>query len=351
MAEGGGEADPRCAVKAAPDAAEPLFSGIRPTPLCELRSLSALLRRRILAKCEHLHPGGSVKDRAAHALIRSAELDGSLKPGGLVVQPTGGNTGVSLAMICRARGYRCHLCFPNNISRDKVELFQLFGAEVSECPLVPFADERNYNKVAQRVAKENPGAVLPDQFEHLANSEAHYHTTGPEIWEQSGGKVDGFVCAAGTGGTVGGCSRFLKERVPGCQVRIIDPTGSGLKNYVDRGVFESSGSCFIDGIGIMRKTANFASAKVDGAYRGTDAEAVEMAYFLLRNEGLFVGPSAALNVCGAVKLARELPEGSTVVTVLCDGGERYTRTTFNAEWLQEKGLTPKSEGTDLSFVQ
>eukprot|EP01065_Artemidia_motanka_P007249 TRINITY_DN13588_c0_g1_i1.p1 TRINITY_DN13588_c0_g1~~TRINITY_DN13588_c0_g1_i1.p1 ORF type:complete len:381 (+),score=123.92 TRINITY_DN13588_c0_g1_i1:69-1145(+) len=335
---------------AASDGANALFAGIRETPLCELTSISKQLGRRILAKCEHLHPGGSVKDRAAMALVASAELDGSLKPGGTIVQPTGGNTGVSLAMIARARGYKCHVTFPENISRDKVALFKLLGAETSECPLVPFADERHYVKTAERVTKETPGAVLPDQFENLANGEAHYHTTGPEIWKQAGGKVDGFVCAAGTGGTISGCSRFLKEKNSDCVAWLIDPTGSGLKSFVDTGVFSASGSCFIDGIGITRKTANFACAKVDGAFRGTDTEAVEMGHYLLRNEGLFVGPSAALNVCGAVKLAKQLPPGSTVVTLLCDGGERYKQVTYNPEFLKEKGLEPQATGTDLSFV-
>lgn len=322
----------------------------RETALVELPALSARLGCTILAKCEHLQPGGSVKDRAAHALVSAAIASGELKPGGTIVQGTGGNTGVSLAMIARARGYRCHLTIPENISPDKIELLRLLGAEVTACPCVPFADPRSYMSRAAAITKEKPGAVMPDQFEHTANAQAHFTTTGPEIWRQSGGRVDGFCCAAGTGGTIGGVSRYLKSVNPACEVHLIDPAGSGLKCFVEDGVFSSTGSCFIDGIGIMRKTANFASARVDGAFRGTDREAVEMAHYLLRNEGLFVGPSAALNVCGAVKLARRLGPGCTVATVLCDGGERYRATTFSAEWLRSKDLAPEATGDDLGFV-
>jgi cysteine synthase A len=192
----------------------------------------------------------------------------------------------------------------------------------------------------------------PSYLPHAAHlQDAHYRTTGPELWRQAGERLDGFVCAAGTGGTIGGVSRYLKHVSPSTAVYLIDPTGSGLKCYVETGEFSSSGSCFIDGIGIGRKTANFASAIVDGAFRGDDREAVEMAHYLLRNEGLFVGPSAALNVVGAVKLARKLGPGSVVATVLCDGGERYRATTFNPAWLEEKGLSPRAVGTDLGFVK
>lgn len=321
------------------------------TDLVELRSLSRALGCTIMAKCEHQHPGGSVKDRAAHALIQAAIESGELQPGGTIVQATGGNTGISLAMIAKAKGYRCHLTIPENISNDKKELLRILGATVTECPCVPFADPRSYCSRAHAIAKATKGAVLPDQFEHVANAKAHYSTTGPELWRQCGQALDGFVCAAGTGGTIAGVSRFLKSVHSACATFLIDPTGSGLKCFVETGQFASSGSCFIDGIGISRRTANFGTAVVDGAFRGDDREAIEMAYYLLRNEGLFVGPSAALNVVGAVKLARKLGPGSRVATVLCDGGERYRATTFNAEWLASKGLTPKCQGDDLSFVK
>ena len=321
------------------------------TDLVELRSLSRALGCTIMAKCEHQHPGGSVKDRAAHALVQAAIESGELQPGGTIVQATGGNTGISLAMIAKAKGYRCHLTIPENISNDKKELLRILGATVTECPCVPFADPRSYCSRAHAIAKATKGAVLPDQFENVANAKAHYSTTGPELWRQCGQALDGFVCAAGTGGTIAGVSRFLKSVHGACATFLIDPTGSGLKCFVETGQFASSGSCFIDGIGISRRTANFGTAVVDGAFRGDDREAIEMAYYLLRNEGLFVGPSAALNVVGAVKLARKLGPGSRVATVLCDGGERYRATTFNAEWLASKGLTPKCEGDDLSFVK
>lgn len=283
-----------------------LHAAPRETPTVELPTLSAELGCRILAKCEHMQPGGSVKNRAAHALVAAAAAAGDLKPGGTIVQGTGGNTGVSLAMIGRALGYKVHVCIPDNISVDKVELMRLLGAEVTSCPCVPFADPRSYMSRAAAIAAADPAAALPDQFEHLANSEAHFRGTGPELWRQVGGSLDGFVCAAGTGGTIGGVSRYLKQVAPSCKAYLIDPTGSGLKCFVETGAFSSSGSCFIDGIGIGRETANFATAKLDGAFRGTDREAVEMAHYLLRNEGIFVGPSAALNVVGAVKLARQL---------------------------------------------
>ena len=331
----------------------------RETPLVELASLSAATGCRILAKCEHLHPGGSVKDRAAHALVAAAEAAGALQPGGEIVQATGGNTGISLAMIAAARGYRCRVFMPANVSADKIELLRLLGARVELCPLAKISEPENYVRRAEAYAAETPDAVNPDQFEDTVNADAHYGGTGPEIWAQAGGRVDGFVCAAGTGGTIAGVSTYLKEQNPACTVRLIDPTGSGLKSFVENGEFLSSGSCFIDGIGIGRLTANFARARVDGAFRGDDREAIECAHYLLRREGVFVGPSAALNVVGAVKLARELAakaasdrgaERPTVVTILCDGGERYRSTTFNAAWLADKGLTPTAEGADLSFI-
>jgi cysteine synthase A len=334
-----------------------LHSVKRETLLIELPTLSSLLEVRILAKCEFMQPGGSVKDRAAHALIDCAVASGALEPGGTIIQGTGGNTGISLAMIARARGYRCHLTIPENISPDKTELMRLLGAEITVCPCVPFKDSRSYMSVADALHRTTPNSAKPCQFENLANSSAHYSTTGPEMWEQSGRELDGFVCAAGTGGTIAGVSRYLKEVNPSACTYLIDPTGSGLKCFVETGTFASSGSCFIDGIGIGRETANFATAKVDGAFRGDDEEAIEMAHWLLRNEGIFVGPSAALNVVGAVKLARRLKatgDGGrrlSVATVLCDGGERYRATTYNSAWLKEKGLTPKGQGTDLSFIK
>lgn len=329
-----------------------LFDGVRASPLVELRSLSVLTGCRILAKCEHLQPGGSVKDRAAHFLVAAAERSGQLKPGGTVVQGTGGNTGVSLAFICNAKGYKCHFTYPENISQEKKDFMKLLGAERTECPCVPLSDSRHYVNQAREITKTTPGAVWPDQFENLANSQAHFETTGPEIWRQAGG-VDGFVCAAGTGGTISGCVRYLKSVSKGVAAYLIDPTGSGLKSFVETGCFASQGSCYMDGIGISRETSNFGACKdlIDGAFRGNDREAVEMCHFLVRNEGIWVGPSAALNVVGAVKLARRLGPGKTVATILCDGGERYLNTTYSEEWLKDKGLVPQCSGLDLSFIQ
>ena len=329
-----------------------LHSCRRETLTIELPVLSSVEGVRILAKCEFMQPGGSVKDRAAHALIDAAVASGELKPGGTLIQGTGGNTGISLAMIARARGYKCHLTIPENISPDKIELMKLLGAELTVCPCVPFKDPRSYMSQAEAIHKVTPNSAKPCQFENVCNSNAHHATTGPELWRQSGRELDGFVCAAGTGGTIAGVSRYLKEVNPHISIYLIDPTGSGLKCFVETGQFSSSGSCFIDGIGISRETANFKTAKVDGAFRGDDAEAVEMAHWLLRHEGIFVGPSAALNVVGAVKLARKLKADASermheksrrlsVATVLCDGGERYRTTTFNPAWLKEKGLEPK----------
>ncbi|KNC85705.1 hypothetical protein SARC_02116 [Sphaeroforma arctica JP610] len=374
-----------------------LYGEIRPSALVDLPTLSKAVSEelgsayevRIVAKCEHLHPTGSVKERAASYLITTSERSGKLQPGGTLVQGTGGNTGISMAMIAASKGYKCYITIPENISTDKIGMLKMLGAEVESCPCVPFGDERHYMERAKKYAAETPGAVLPDQFENLANSAAHFDTTGPEIWSQLGGgkggvnaQLDGFVCAAGTGGTIAGVSRYLKMQCvmnsyekhnphqKSVATYLIDPTGSGLKCFVEDGVFASSGSCFIDGIGISRETANFKTASVDGAFRGNDTEAVEMAHFLLRNEGLFVGPSAALNCVGAVKLVRRLAkqwpttkgastvhEGAeakipiTVCTILCDSGERYRATTFNSEWLEEKGLTPTFEGRDISFVK
>jgi cysteine synthase A len=338
----------------------PTFEGIRPTPLVELATLSKALGCRVLVKCEHLHPTGSVKERAATYLVAAAEKSGELQPGGTVFMPTGGNTGISLAMICKAKGYKCHVTIPMNISPDKIELLQLLGAEVTICPCVPFTDPKHYVNTAKRLYDEGrlrgaTSVALPDQFEHTANQQAHFDTTGPEIWAQAGGRVDAFVCAAGTGGTIAGLSSFLKGASQGrVSCHIVDPPGSGLKCAVEVGLFEGAGACFIDGIGITRETANFAMARphLDGAFRSTDREAIEMAYYLLRNEGLWVGPSAALNVCGAVHLARklQLTPDQTVVTILCDSGERYKNTTFNVAWQKEKGLEPLATGTALDFI-
>jgi cysteine synthase A len=335
--------------------ARSLAAAVGNTPLLELKSLSAATGCTILAKCEHLNPGGSVKDRPVAAMLADAVARGVLKPGALLVEPSGGNTGLSLAAMALPAGYRLHVTVPAGLSADKVVLMRLMGAEVTECDMrATIADAGHFVNVAKALAKRDGGVML-DQFDNMANCAAH-EALGAEIWAQTGGRVDAFVAAAGTGGTLAGVSRTLKARDARVRVYNIDPPGSCVQAFVERGVFEprpgeERAKTAIDGIGIGRATANLLAARVDAALAGTDREAVEMSYYLLRAEGLFVGLSAGLNVCGAVKAARRLPPGATVVTLICDGGERYRSKTFSDEWLAAHDLAPRATGTtDISFV-
>jgi cysteine synthase len=324
------------------------FAGtVGETPLIRIPSLSAATGCTILGKAEHLNPGGSVKDRAALAIVDAAEKSGALKPKGLIVEGTAGNTGIGLALVALARGHRCAIVMPNNQSQEKIDLLRTLGADVELVPPAPFKNENNYYHVARRKAESIPGAFWANQFENEANAEAHYRTTGPEIWRQTGGKVDGAVMSSGTGGTIGGVTSFLKEQNADIACFLVDPPGSGLHAWITRGVFETTGSSITEGIGIMRETANFRRAKLDGAFQGTDQQVVEMARFLLREDGLFVGSSAALNCVGAVKLARKLGPGKTIVTIICDGGGRYQSRLFAEAWLQERGLLPKASGLEF----
>ena len=321
------------------------------TPLLELRTLSAATGRTILAKLEFLNPCGSIKDRPVASMLKDAEQRGVLKPGALIVEPTGGNTGISLAGMALSAGYRLHLTAPSGMSEDKTALLRQMGAEVTLCDSsLSIADAGHFVNVAFAIAKAQGGVVL-NQFDNLANMRAHQQL-GEEIWSQTGGRVSAFVAAAGTGGTIAGVSRALKQHSPSVRAFIIDPPGSGIKSYMECGVWEPSpgGKTTTDGIGIMRPTANLSAALCDGVFSGSDREATEMAYYVLRKEGLFVGPSSALNLCGAVKAARLLPPGAVVVTVACDGGERYRSKTFSQAWLEEHQLTPRAGGGDLSFV-
>jgi cysteine synthase A len=317
------------------------------TPLVRIASLSEATGCAILGKAELLNPGGSVKDRAALAIVRAAERDGRLAPGGTIVEGTAGNTGIGLAHVARARGHRCVIVMPDNQSREKIDLLRSLGAEVELVPPAPFRDPNNYYHVARRRAEAVEGALWADQFENPANAQAHYETTGPELWRQAGGVIDGVVMAAGTGGTIGGVSAYLKGQNPRVAAYLVDPPGSGLYAWVTRGEFVAEGSSITEGIGIMRETANFRRAVLDGAFRATDREAVEMAHYLLRREGLFVGSSSALNCVGAVRLARRLGPGKVVVTILCDGGGRYQSRLFNPAWLEEKGLAPRATGLEF----
>ena len=308
------------------------------TPLIRLKRLSSETGCEILGKAEFLNPGGSVKDRAALWIVRDAEKRGTLKHGGTVVEGTAGNTGIGLAHICAARGYKCVIVIPNNQSEEKMELLRVLGAEVRPVPPKPYKDDGNYQKIAGRLADELPNAIWAQQFDNVVNRQAHYESTGPEIWRETEGRVDAFVSAVGTGGTLAGTARFLKEKKPGVRVVLADPQGSALYSWVKTGRLEAEGSSITEGIGTTRITANLEGTPVDDAIRVDDAAAVRMVYRLLREEGLFVGGSTGINVAAAVETAKKLGPGHTIVTLLCDRGSLYFKRLFNPAWLKEKGL-------------
>jgi len=315
------------------------FAGaIGNTPLIRLSKLSEETGCEILGKAEFLNPGGSVKDRAALFIVRDAERRGTLKPGGTVVEGTAGNTGIGLAHICAARGYKCVIVIPDNQSQEKMDLLRVLGAEVRPVPPRPYKDDDNYQKIAGRLALELPNAIWAQQFDNVVNREAHYATTGPEIWRDTAGKVDAFVSAVGTGGTLAGTARFLKEKSPKVRIVLADPDGSALYAWKKTGKLEASGSSITEGIGTTRITANFEGTPVDDAERVSDQEAVDIVYRLLREEGLYVGGSTGINVAAAVATARKLGPGHTIVTLLCDRGSLYFQRLFNPAWLATKGL-------------
>ncbi len=310
------------------------------TPLIRLRSLSEETGCEILAKGEFLNPGGSVKDRAALWMVKRAEIEGALKAGGTIVEGTAGNTGIGLAHVCNARGYKCLIYMPNNQSKEKIELLRSLGAEVILVPPAPYKDDMNYQKQAGRHAARLKNAVWVNQFDNLANARAHYESTGPEIWAQTEGKLDAFVCAAGTGGTIAGTGRYLKERNENIKVMLVDCMGSGLYSWIKTGEpVMSQGPSITEGIGNSRVTDNLAVAAIDDAFQVPDIEMVHMVQRLLREEGWFFGTSTGINLCGAVLAARSLGPGHTVCTVLCDAGSRYQSSLWNPDWLAEKGLT------------
>lgn len=327
------------------------FDGaIGQTPLLRLRHLSAATGCEILGKAEFMNPGGSVKDRAALALIEDAERHGRLAPGGTIVEGTAGNTGIGLALVGLARGYRSLFFVPDNFSHEKTDLLKTLGAEVRRVPPKPYRDPENFQHLARRAAESIPGGWWADQFDNPANQEGHYQTTGPEIWRQTGGRVSAFVAAIGTGGTLAGVSRFLKEKKPAVRTVCADPLGAAMWSWFKHGHTEiADGDSEAEGIGQSRVTRNVAAALVDDAYRIPDPIAVEMAYHLLRAEGLFLGLSSAINVAGAVKLAREGGPGQVIVTILCDGGARYASKLYQPAWLRERGLEPKAAG--LEFLE
>ncbi|KAK6339349.1 Cysteine synthase 1 [Orbilia javanica] len=313
------------------------------TPLIRLNKLSDETGCEILGKAEFMNPGGSVKDRAALYVVKDAEERSLLKPGGTVVEGTAGNTGIGLAHVCRSKGYKCVIYMPNTQSQGKIDLLRLLGAEVYPVPAVAFENPENYNHQAKRHAEKLENAVWTNQFDNIANRRAHIETTGPEIWEQTAGKIDGFTCSTGTGGTLAGITRYLKEKSDGkVKSFLADPPGSVLYSYITSGgkLNERTGSSITEGIGQGRVTDNLKQdiELVDDALHIADEKSIEMVYRLLDEEGLYMGASTALNVVAAYEMAKILGPGKTVVTVLCDGAYRYAERLFSRKWLESKGL-------------
>ncbi|MGB3535849.1 MAG: cysteine synthase A [Microcoleaceae cyanobacterium] len=311
------------------------------TPLIRLNSFSEETGCEILGKAEFLNPGGSVKDRAALYIIQDAESKGLLKPGGTVVEGTAGNTGIGLAHICNAKGYKCLIIIPETQSQEKIDLLRTLGAEVRTVPAVPYRDPNNYVKLSGRLADELDNAIWANQFDNLANRQAHYHTTGAEIWQQTDGKIDAWVAATGTGGTFAGVSLYLKEKNPNVKTVLADPMGSGLYSYVKTGEINSEGNSITEGIGNSRITGNMEDVPIDDAIQIDDPEAVRVVYQLLQKDGLFMGGSVGINVGASVALAKQMGPGHTIVTILCDGGSRYQSKLYNRDWLAERGLLPE----------
>ncbi len=310
------------------------------TPLIRLNSFSEETGCEILGKAEFLNPGGSVKDRAALYIIKDAEEKGALLPGGTVVEGTAGNTGIGLAHICNAKGYKCLIIIPDTQSQEKMDALRALGAEVRPVPAVPYKDPNNYVKLSGRIAASMENAIWANQFDNLANRRAHYETTGPEIWAQTDGKVDAWVTATGTGGTYAGVGMYLKEKNPAIKCVVADPMGSGLYSYIKTGEIKMEGNSITEGIGNSRITANMEGAPADDAIRIDDEEAIRVVYQLLRQDGLFMGGSTGINVAASVALAKQMGPGHTIVTLLCDSGSRYQSRLFNHEWLKSKGLLP-----------
>lgn len=314
------------------------------TPLLHLKRASERTGCNILGKAEFLNPGGSVKDRTALGILRSAEIAGEIEPGGRIVEGTAGNTGIGLTLLANAMGYKSTVVMPITQSKEKIDSLELLGADLHLVPATSYSDPKHYIHTAERLAekfaaKEANGAIWARQFDNLANMEIHRETTGREIWEQTEGGVDGFVCAVGTGGTLAGVSIALKEQNPDIRIAIADPSGASLYRYFNDGELAASeGGSIIEGIGINHVTDNLAQARVDHAYQITDAEALPVIFSLLQEEGLCLGGSAGVNIAGAIRLAQEMGPGHTIVTILCDYGTRYQSKLFNPVFLQNKGL-------------
>jgi len=313
------------------------------TPLIKLRKASELTGCNILGKAEFMNPGGSVKDRAAKAIVLDAEAQGLLRPGGVIVEGTAGNTGIGLALVANSLGYRTVIVIPETQSQEKKDMLRLCGADLREVPAVPYRDENNYVKFSGRLAEELAkteanGAIWANQFDNVANRKGHYENTGPEIFEQTNGKVDAFICAVGTGGTLAGTGMALKERNPKIIISLADPLGAALHSFYTTGELSSCGGSITEGIGQGRITANLEDAPVDQSFQIPDEEALPICFDLLKEEGLCLGGSSGINVAGAIRLAQELGPGKTIVTILADSGVRYQSKLFNPVFLREKGL-------------
>jgi cysteine synthase len=313
------------------------------TPLIRLRRASEMTGCTILGKAEFLNPGGSVKDRAALAIIKDAERRGALEPGGVIVEGTAGNTGIGLALVGNALGYRSVIVMPETQSQEKKDMLRLCGADLRLVPAVPYANPMNYvrysERLAQEIAQQEPkGAIWANQFDNLANRQGHYETTGPEIWTQTDGKVDAFVSAVGTGGTLAGVALALKERDPKVRIYLADPLGSAIYSYYAHGELKAEGTSITEGIGQGRITRNLEGAPLDGWFQVTDEEMLPVLFDLVTEEGLILGGSTGINICGAIKAARELGPGHTVVTILADYGTRYQSKLFNPAFLRERKL-------------
>lgn len=314
------------------------------TPLIRLNRLSEETGCEILGKAEFMNPGGSVKDRAALGMVRAAIDSGELTPGGVIVEGTAGNTGIGLAMVGNALGYRTIIVMPNNQSKSKVTTLRAYGADVRLIPPVPYKNPEHFVHTSRRLAEEinaagDMRAFWSNQFDNTTNRDFHAQTTGPEIWSQTDGKVDGFVCATGTGGTLAGVARALKSKNPKVRIGLADPGGSGLHNYFAKGEIEIEGSSISEGIGNSRITANLADAPIDISWQIPDEEAIPIVFDLVRDEGLVLGGSSGINVAGALRMAKELGPGHTIVTVLCDSALRYAERLLNPGFMAEKGLT------------
>ena len=324
-----------------------MIEAIGNTPMIKLKKASAITGCDILGKAEFMNPGQSVKDRAALYIIRDAEARGNLRPGGTIVEGTAGNTGIGIALVANALGYKSVIVIPETQSQEKKDMLRLAGAELIEVPAVPYKDDNNYIKYSGRLAQElaessENGAVWANQFDNIANRKAHIETTGPEIWQQTEGKVDGFTCAIGTGGTLAGTAIYLKQQNPEIRIAAADPMGASMYHWLKHGELRAEGTSITEGIGQGRVTANIENAPIDDAYQIPDEEALPIVFDLLLEEGLCLGGSSGINIAGAMHLARDLGPGHTIVTILCDFGTRYQSKLFNPAFLEEKGLPAPS---------